>query len=444
MRFSRIMICLGGFFVCAMLAQAGTALQWYLRESGVAKTLTGVAYGQGRYVAVGGSNHVLLSSDGMAWTAKTPFVSGDDLRGVAAGNNCFVLVSRTQAWRSDDGSNWTPAANPAAAIFHRVRFINGDFYAVGNYAAVFRSRDGLQWNVLLDNQHSNFCYDITAGAGMLVAVGEKQDGKIFVTRSFNNGASWIEAPQTIANTLRSVAYGNGRFVAVGGEAYPNPLMITSTNGADWTVVGNVGEDLFQRVIFEDGVFVACAGGGTVLMSADGLRWTRQWPEESPVTGSSINDLCYAEGRFLGVGYRGTIVQSAPLRVGPAVMANGVRASIVLESQEKLTLSVAMYAGEYAGRINVDWWIIAYAHAAGAWFCYTPDGWQPFSGWSACRPAYRGVLVDLDDTVLLRNIKMPAGNYTFYFAISAPSDGVFAPDNPAKTMMADAVNVRVRN
>ena len=50
-----------------------------------------MTYGNGLFVAVGGSGTILTSPDGVTWTARTSG-TGNGLRGVAYGNNTFVAV----------------------------------------------------------------------------------------------------------------------------------------------------------------------------------------------------------------------------------------------------------------------------------------------------------------------------------------------------------------
>ncbi len=63
---------------------------WTLRSSG-GTSLSGVTYGNGLFVAVGGSGTILTSPDGMTWTQQTSPAS-EILYDVAYGNGTFVAV----------------------------------------------------------------------------------------------------------------------------------------------------------------------------------------------------------------------------------------------------------------------------------------------------------------------------------------------------------------
>ena len=64
--------------------------EWTLRKQG-SSSLMGVAYGNGRFVAVGRRGTILTSSDGVSWTERSSGTS-QDLHGVTYGNGLFVAV----------------------------------------------------------------------------------------------------------------------------------------------------------------------------------------------------------------------------------------------------------------------------------------------------------------------------------------------------------------
>ncbi len=78
-------------------------------------------------------------------------------------------------------------------------------------------------------------------------------------------------PQPQGNSLSEIAFGNATFVAVGSAG----TILTSANGAAWTIqTSPVTEDL-SGVIFGNGTFVAVGAGGKILTSANGTAWTSQ-------------------------------------------------------------------------------------------------------------------------------------------------------------------------
>src|SRR6266851_4860341 len=115
-------------------------------------TLAGLAYGNGRYVAVGAfaaddSGVVQTSQDGINWT-RLPYYAVLDLYDVAFANGTFVAVG------------W-------------------DYYYGGN---LYNSTNGADWASHANATVSNF-YGVTHGGGLLVAVG---DGLLPNTFTFTN------------------------------------------------------------------------------------------------------------------------------------------------------------------------------------------------------------------------------------------------------------------
>src|SRR5438034_1114088 len=80
--------------------------QWYLRNpSPTGYGLSGIAYGNGVFVAVGNSGIVLTSVDGISWSDARPVPY--TLRGVTFGNGLFVAVAWTgQILSSTNATQW--------------------------------------------------------------------------------------------------------------------------------------------------------------------------------------------------------------------------------------------------------------------------------------------------------------------------------------------------
>lgn len=100
--------------------------------------------------------------------------------------------------------------------------------------------------------------------------------------------------------LNSVAWGNGVFLAVGGQLYQNEgqsefktsvTAVYSSDGATWADSAGVPDDYLQGVAFGNGVFVTVAADGRTFHSVDGQKLT---------AGPKV-DLLHAQGITFGAG-----------------------------------------------------------------------------------------------------------------------------------------------
>ncbi len=147
-------------------------------------------------------------------------------------------------WTSNDGSNWTEALTTTSGL-NEVIFADGRFMALGG--RVYTSTDGRNWT--------------------------------------------DRGPIGVGGFGESLAFGLGRFVAV-GEELANPHW--SLDGAAWTQTSSIATGI-SRITFADDRFVVTSEGGANLYSLDGQNWTN-------ATGCAGGNhgLAFGNGRFVGV------------------------------------------------------------------------------------------------------------------------------------------------
>jgi hypothetical protein len=234
-----------------------------------------VTYGNGRFVAVGksGINAIAVNSaDGVEW-AQYYLGINKNLSGIAYGGDQFIAV----------GGTGYPNAS----------------------AALFTSTNGGNW-VERQPGATNTLLAITYGHGLFVAVGGNYTATGFECAlvTSGDGLNWVQRQTGLTNTiLNGVAYGGGRFVAVG----PSDI-ITSVDGMTWTVVSppsGLYWPYLLSVAYGNGQFVA-VGAGPLLSSPDGLNWS---PHEGNTDGF-LSSVTYGDGHFLVVG--GGILESGSI------------------------------------------------------------------------------------------------------------------------------------
>jgi hypothetical protein len=121
-----------------------------------------------------------------------------------------------------------------------------------------------------------------------------------------DGVTWTKHAASEQNNWRSVAFGNGIFVAVANSG-TNRVM-TSTDGISWTAQKAIADNAWTSVTFGNGLFVAVGGppgAGTdyklVMTSPDGINWT----EHVPAKQYGWLSVTYGNGTFVAVAETGS-------------------------------------------------------------------------------------------------------------------------------------------
>lgn len=206
-----------------------------------------VVYCGDRFIALG-TGEILVSADGKSWSPQiVPDESGLRFTDAVWGAGRFILVGGTTCpdrffgWISTNTVDWAPITAGGLGIV----FGNGQFVLVGG----------------------------SAFGGAKIATSP-------------DGLTWTDHNPPIFGSLRTVAYGNGKYVAAGGEyclGYRGGVILSSTNGTDWTShkLANVpgsryGGYIFNSVVFGNGRFIATGVSDGDLdlyaVSLDGETW----------------------------------------------------------------------------------------------------------------------------------------------------------------------------
>jgi len=150
--------------------------------------IRGLAWGAGRFVAVseGSSpaiitnltspNRIYTSTNGEAYTpvdltGLVPDLGGEGLTGVAFANGRFMAIGNAgRILSSTDGLEWKTVRDSDAHRWNRVRCLNGTWAAVGNAGWVGFSTDGQNWISKTSGTQSDLT-DITTQNGGYLMVG---------------------------------------------------------------------------------------------------------------------------------------------------------------------------------------------------------------------------------------------------------------------------------
>jgi uncharacterized repeat protein (TIGR02543 family) len=257
-----------------------------------------IAYGNNRWVAVGNEGQMAWSANGETWTAvddNTIWQYQDfanemhtaSISGIAYGDGKFIAVGACGIMAmSTSGDTWNAIEEKpfgteidGNSTINAIVYGNGGWVAGGNSGKMAYSNDGVTWEAMNiystfgSSQINGIAYD---GGSKWVAVGSS--GRM--AYSNNNGETWTAVDDSnrvfgteggIENIIFAVAYGNGRFVAGswGGQiAY-------SDDGASWTAVldSKFGTGWINAIAYGNNMWVAVGAGGRMAYSADGETWT---------------------------------------------------------------------------------------------------------------------------------------------------------------------------
>ena len=268
--------------------------QGHLKQDGVFQWGQ-ITYGNGMYVAFGVTTSwggiVARSTDLKNWSYSQ---TGLDSEGLSAGsgqiaftNGVFVaLYQRRAIHRSTDGVSWT--RYDLSSLFTGTDFIytanaaNGKFILCANGSGrpwVF-SDDGIVWS-LGDQPLYVLPEAIAYGDGFYIATGLG----VGIALWSRNGTTWntlqmpTEGTESASDGIRRVAFGNGRFVAVGQSntgAYADTTQTTST------LKFQLGGTEFARAPIRSG------GDMTLLLGNGNIQWENH---DQPYVRSGIA-ACY--------------------------------------------------------------------------------------------------------------------------------------------------------
>ena len=285
--------------------------------------IVAIAYGGGRFVAGGFYGKMATSPDGVTWTAvaNNPFAQYVVISAIAYGNSRFVAVgSNGKMAYSSDGITWTAVADSpfGTSWIYGIAYGDNRFVAVGNDGKMAYSTDGISWTAV-ENSTFGTTYNrigaIAYGNNRFVAGGDR--GKMAYSA---DGVTWTaisatDSPFNYADwEIEAIAYVNGKFVAAAGSR-----IAYSVNGINWTAVTNSTFDpsAISDIAYGNNRFVAVGGWGKMAYSADGVTWTAVTGTDSTFGTSGINAIAYGNNRFVAVGNNGKMAYSGDYVAQPA-------------------------------------------------------------------------------------------------------------------------------
>jgi hypothetical protein len=261
-------------------------------------------------------NHPTAAASWPVGGTYTVKVTVSDMKGNTAQAVKVVTVS-------DPISTWTERDNASSGDFNVLVASPDKVLALGSDYSSFRgpvaaSSDGITWT---SSQLQNYgqIYAAVWDGSQFVACGEDYDfgisdwvGAIYTSPTGDAG-SWTRRYYA-GPVLRGIAFGNGVHLAVGRSG----TILRSTNGGtNWSPVSSGTTNTLNSVAFGDGRFVAVGftpnnGGTSVLTSPDGLTWTNTSTGAGVASWQDLRYVAWAHDRFLASGWYSKIRHSTDL------------------------------------------------------------------------------------------------------------------------------------
>ncbi|MFZ5998214.1 MAG: hypothetical protein ACOYW7_12115 [Nitrospirota bacterium] len=217
---------------------------------------------------------------------------------VAVGANGTVLLSH-------DGKNWAPPESPLPEItpvpsFTRIAAGNGFVVVVGTGGTIVVASDGAVDFPSAGTTNDLYGVTYNPDNNTFVAVGA---GGTIVTSFFDEWGNLTWNSQTWATgaNLNRITKGNGLFVTVGDSG----TILYSWDGTTWNSADSGTSSNIHRILYENGLFVAVGADGAITTSTDGCNWTAA----TSGTTEDLMGITYGNGIFVAVGNGGTIVTS---------------------------------------------------------------------------------------------------------------------------------------
>lgn len=266
----------------------------------------------------------LFAEPSIRWEPVNPFPHLGQITCVAYGDGKFVAMGDAAIGVSTNlGRDWHRTEQfPRDQTYSAILHANGQFVAVGSGDKAIVSTDGRIWTAHTIT-NSPGLLTLSHFAGLYIATGL---GGVIATST--DGREWQLNTSVAAAPIHMAAVGNGRIIAAEGGSYATALLV-STNGLHWDrfgigqLFGEPSPGCLKRcpewvgitgLAFGNGMFMAHGNvhatydwdkGIRTLTSSDGLSWTNM---NSSGVGRSedgvlLNDLDFVGGLFISKLFR---------------------------------------------------------------------------------------------------------------------------------------------
>ncbi len=282
--------------------------------------LYNVEYGDGKFLISGNHGKIYMSSDGQNWS-NIYDNSSHSVSGIVYGDGKFIVIGNGGRYLICDPNSESCSLHSELSsnfVFYTIVY-DGSKFLISGYKFldtspwtkpyILTSTDGTNWNEYdITNNLGNPANNIRSiaygnskfvGAGLYVYSGDNMHAWIL---SSNNGTSWTTERSNL-DWSHILGFCNGFFFSFMEDLFYNRAIYNSSDGSSWSEVSSLSIDA-SKVTPSDSGCVAVGDDGYIAESSDGDNWIRvsQSNEE-------LDRIKYLNNYFYAVGYRGTVIYS---------------------------------------------------------------------------------------------------------------------------------------
>ena len=338
------------YFVFCGFCRADPLAAWNLVYSSPV-AITGMAYGNGTFVGVGGGFR-LISHDGATWStyANPPILNQ---AGIAYGNGVFLTFG-TNIYQSTNGLNYYGPIYTASKSLFAAAYGNNTWVFVGTTNIVTATVTSSNWS-WSEFQPSFIPTCISYANGNFI-IGAILNNKNTIFSS-PDGVTWqydAALSQNPVQTFNGIAYGNGVYVTTVTYDNGSSETLTSSDLVQWTVstsLGTMGIGNFSYtlpVAFGGGQFVVFSTySGAFYSSSNGYAWTHP-------ANISLKTVLFGQGTFVGYNNNNNgIYQSGVV----ATQSNPPPTTLGISTYPGVTINGTVgltYQIQYTTSLNTNW------------------------------------------------------------------------------------------
>ena len=267
-----------------------------------------IAYGDGKYVAVGedGGQRLMISTDAVSWSERT--VPQDMWRVLTYGDGKFVAVALQGGangvmWSTEPFGGWSLASLPTSIDNISGIVYGGDKFVVvgqtGSTKVVWANDPAGPWTgaILPEN---NFWMDVTYGSGYYVAIASSGTSRI--AWATNPNGPWTANSNVPDAEYRAITYGDGKFVAVAARGSAGVIYAEDPTGT-WTTATN-GAAFGDAIAYGDNKFLTVSENGpnNISYAEDPAG---PWTAVAAPVDQGWHRVMYGGGKFVSLAYEGT-------------------------------------------------------------------------------------------------------------------------------------------